>query len=58
MTPTMMAVAEQLADEYRDTEPATVARVVCECLDAFPEVDPWFIEQASRARLARTAGGR
>lgn len=54
----MMAVAEELAGEFLGTEPSLVMHVVCECVETFPEVDPLFIEQASRARLAQVDGGR
>jgi hypothetical protein len=46
----MQVVAEELVCEFH-AEPSTVMRVVCECVDEFPEDGAWFIEQASRARL-------
>ncbi len=57
MDTSMMAVAEELAGEFRGTEPSVVMHVVCACVDDFPEVDPLFIEQASRARLNQGRGG-
>lgn len=57
MDVTMMAVAETLAREFGTTRPTTVMQVVSDCVEKFPDVDPWFIEQASRARLALTDAG-
>lgn len=57
MNTIMMAVAEQLACESAGTEASVVMHTVCECVDAFPDVDPVFIEHAARARLALVDGG-
>lgn len=52
----MMAVAEELACEFCETNPSTVMHVVSDCVEKFPGVDPLFIEQASRARLEEIDG--
>ncbi len=53
-----MAVAEQLLGEFGDLSGSTVARVLADCVDEFPNDDLHFVEQAARARLSaeRTTG--
>lgn len=48
----LMAIAEQLWGEFDDLSGSTVARVLMDCRDEYANVDPGFIEQAARARLA------
>jgi hypothetical protein len=50
----LMAVAEELADEFDELPNRTVIRVLSDCADEFPNDDPHFIGQAARARLAAT----
>lgn len=57
MNTMMMAVAEELACEFAGTEASVVMHTVSECVDAFPDVDPFFIEHASRARLTQADEG-
>lgn len=52
----MLAVAEELATKFCEMNPSTVLHVVSDCVEKFPEVDPLFIEQASRARLEQIDG--
>lgn len=53
----MMAVAEKLAAEFPDEPDSTVIRVVTDCVEEFPDADPLFLEEASRARLSAPEAG-
>ena len=53
----MTAVAEKLAAEFPDKPSSTVIRVVTDCVEEFPDADPMFLEEASRARLAAPDAG-
>lgn len=45
------AVAEMLAVEFAELKGSTVVTVVTECAHSLPRADPYFLEQAARARL-------
>lgn len=45
------AVAESLAVEFAELRGSTVVSVVTECAHSLPRADPYFVEQAARARL-------
>lgn len=49
----LVAVTEQLAEEFEHLPSATVVRVVTDCLEEFPNHEAHFIEQAARARLGK-----
>ncbi len=52
MTPSLMAVAEELAVEFPDEEATTVIQVLIDCAAEFPDSDLMFVGQAARARLS------
>ena len=52
----LMDVAEKLAGEFEEMPAREVLHVVTSSVDAFPEGDPLFIEQAARAQLAARGG--
>jgi hypothetical protein len=47
----LAGVAETLAGEFRQLRSSTVVAVVTECSHTLPRADPYFVEQAARARL-------
>jgi hypothetical protein len=44
--------AERLAQEFNALPVTTVIATLSDCVDAWPNADTAFIEQAARARLA------
>lgn len=55
MESALITVAERLASEFGQLPNSTVVRVVTDSVDATPDADHMFIEQAARARLTELA---
>lgn len=49
------AVAERLAAQFPHHAGTTVVRVVCDCVEAFPDGGELFVEQAARSLLTAEA---
>ncbi len=49
------AIAERLAAQFPQQPGTTVVRVVCDCVEAFPDGGELFVEQAARSLLTAEA---
>ncbi len=47
----LAGLVETLAPEFAELRSGTVVAVATDCLHSLPRADPYFVEQASRARL-------
>lgn len=55
MDTALIGVAERLAREFAQLPNSTSVRVLTDSVDAKPDPDTMFIEQAARARLSELA---